>query len=214
MRFLHILIFVYRLGGDIGVYMAAGYVARGDLAYEERMRFLQLLLKLDMVPRYCLILMLPVGFQLATSLGYIVLPDVGMSLIWLAAAAWLALVVVVHKHERTPLGEKLKKLDLGVRYVVLFALLIAGVISLVSSHPVSTPWLAVKLILFAGVMTLGLLLRLCVGKWIAGFRLLNEDKEKAEALITEGRNTAANYARMLWALLIIMGFLGVTKPLF
>ncbi|RMF12707.1 MAG: hypothetical protein D6763_00190 [Alphaproteobacteria bacterium] len=213
LRFLHILIFVYWLGGDLGVYMAAGYVARRDLAFDERMRFLKLLMTLDMVPRYCLILMLPVGFQLATSLGYLDLSGVHMALIWIMAAAWLALVRTLHKQEKTTTGEKLRKLDMGIRYVVLGALLLAGGLGLTTGYPVAAPWLAIKLILFAGVMTLGLLLRRCVAKWMTGFRLLGEDKEKAEDLITEGRRTAAGYARLLWALLMIMGFLGVAKPM-
>jgi hypothetical protein len=50
-QYLHILLFVYWLGADLGVFLAARYVARTDLSLDERLRFLDLLLKIDMGPR-------------------------------------------------------------------------------------------------------------------------------------------------------------------
>ena len=50
-RYIHVLLFVYWLGADLGVYYAAKYVARADLPLDERLRFLDLTLLLDMGPR-------------------------------------------------------------------------------------------------------------------------------------------------------------------
>jgi hypothetical protein len=212
--FLHIVAFVYWLGGDLGVYVAAKYVADGKLPFDERMRFMQLLMTLDMFPRSCLILMLPLGFHLASDLAIINLSAAALLLIWLAAGAWFALMWLAHMKERAPSGPMLKKIDLGVRYVVLIVLLALGLWSLLRGTPVSEPWLALKLVAFAGVMTLGLLLRGCVTVWIQGFRLIPTDPDAGNALVTQGRLTAKRYALMLWALLLIMGFLGTVKPIF
>ena len=50
-QYAHILLFVYWLGADLGVSVASRYVARADLPLDERLRFLELLLKVDMGPR-------------------------------------------------------------------------------------------------------------------------------------------------------------------
>ena len=58
-QYFHILLFVYWLGADLGVFLASRYVARADLPTPERLRFLEMLLKVDMGPRTALILMMP-----------------------------------------------------------------------------------------------------------------------------------------------------------
>ena len=51
MLILHLILFVYWLGADLGVFYAAKFVARSDLTVEERHRFLELTLLIDMGPR-------------------------------------------------------------------------------------------------------------------------------------------------------------------
>ena len=61
--FFHILMFVIWLGMDVGVYYCGKYTTRRDLTYQERRRFLELLMLLDMGPRTALVMMVPLGLQ-------------------------------------------------------------------------------------------------------------------------------------------------------
>lgn len=214
LKFLHILGFVYWLGGDLGVYVAARFVANGALPTEERLRFLSLLMTLDMFPRSMLILMLPMGFQLGVNLALIELPAEAMTAIWLGAALWFVLMWAAHGRERTPLGATLKNVDLAVRSGVMVALAGIALLSLTNAWPIIAAWVAVKVLLFALVIGLGLLLRAVVARWVTGFGLLATDKPAGDALIASAQITGARYARLLWSLLIVMGLLGTLKPFY
>jgi hypothetical protein len=94
LQFVHVILLVYWLGTDLGVYLCARYVARADLAVAERRRFLELLLVLDMGPRTSLVLMIPTGVLLAMGGGWMALPQSVVFAVAVAAAGWLALVVL------------------------------------------------------------------------------------------------------------------------
>jgi hypothetical protein len=210
LTFFHVILFVFWLGADLGVYYSAKYVARGDLEKPERLRFLELLLRIDMYPRSTLILMLPVGFSLAQVSGWAEFPVSILAAIWAVGIAWFALMWSVHKK---PQALGLKKLDVAVRWAVMAGLLALSVLSLATGAWTSQAWLSIKLILFAGVMGLGLLLRGSVALWIQGFGKLESDQDAGNALIRKGHKEATRFAHTLWLLLCIMAFLGVAKPI-
>lgn len=66
---LHVLLFAYWLGADIGVFYSARVVRDSSLGIEARRTALRILGWIDQIPRYCLVLMLPVGYGLAASFG-------------------------------------------------------------------------------------------------------------------------------------------------
>jgi hypothetical protein len=86
--FLHVIAFAYWLGGDFGVYVTGGYVARADLPLAERLRFLDALLKIDILPRTGIVLLPVFGLQIAALREAIYLPEWGKLAVWLGGAAW------------------------------------------------------------------------------------------------------------------------------
>jgi hypothetical protein len=214
-QYLHILLFVYWLGADLGVFLASRYVARADLPLEERLRFLELLLKIDMGPRTALILIVPVGFQLATQLGIAPFASGAMPLIWLAALAWLGLAWWLYANARTPAAQPLARLDQGVRVAVSVGFTGLGAWSWFAGTPLEARWLAAKFVLFACVVVIGLLLRVTIRDWVRGFGMLRagEDAATADGLILGAYQRATGLARALWLLVAAVAFLGVTKPL-
>jgi hypothetical protein len=214
-QYLHILLFVYWLGADLGVFLASRYVARADLPLEERLRFLELLLKVDMGPRTALILMIPVGFQLATQLGVAPFATSALPLIWLAALAWLALAWWLYANVRNPASLSLARLDQLVRVTVAASFFGLGAWSWFAGAPLEARWLAAKFVLFAGVVVIGLILRVTIRDWVRGFGMLRagEDAATANGLIHGAYRRATHFARGLWLLVAAIAFLGVTKPL-
>ncbi len=214
-QYLHILLFVYWLGADLGVFLASRYVARADLPTAERLRFLELLLKIDMGPRTALILIIPVGIELATALGLIALGNGAVLGIWLLSLAWLALSWYLFFNARNPAAQPLMRLDQGIRVSVALLFLSLGVLSWLQGAPLGSRWLAAKFVLFAGVVVLGLILRTIIRDWVVGFGLLRDPAsvDSANALIFSAYRRATRFAHTLWLLVALIAFLGVTKPL-
>ena len=95
-KLAHLLLFVYWLGGDIGVFYSAIQLRDRRLSLEARQLALKILGWVDQIPRYCLVLMLPVGYSLADQLGIVVLPRIVFILLWVIAVAWLWMVWAIH----------------------------------------------------------------------------------------------------------------------
>jgi hypothetical protein len=213
-QYVHILLFVYWLGADLGVFVASRYVARADLPLEERLRFLELLLTVDMGPRTALILMIPVGFTLATTLGLAPFADGWLPAIWALAIGWLALAWYLFRAGRDPRAARWARVDQVLRIAVIVAFLGTGLATLLTGGPLGTGWLAGKFVLFAGVVTLGLLLRVVIRDWIKGFAQLRVEatRDSGNSLIHAAHRRAARMAMLLWLFVAAIAFLGVVKP--
>jgi len=51
--FVHVLLFGYWLGSDLGVFYCDSQLTRDDLSLDERLRVRQIRRKVDMAPRTC-----------------------------------------------------------------------------------------------------------------------------------------------------------------
>ncbi|MFO1427845.1 MAG: hypothetical protein U1F11_12920 [Steroidobacteraceae bacterium] len=213
-QYLHILLFAYWLGADLGVYLAARYVARPELALAERLRFLELLLQIDMGPRTGLILMVPVGATLAAKSALAPVAAGWLPAIWVASLAWLALAWFLFLWPRHALAGPLALLDRGVRIAVVVLFVATGASTLLGAGPLAAGWLGAKFVLYGLVVVAGLLLRGTLRDWAAGFELLREPATVAagNARITQAWLQARRYAHALWLAVALIALLGVTKP--
>ena len=91
-KLLHILLFVYWLGGDIGVFYSAIHVRKHELTIPARQTALKILAWVDQIPRFCLVFMLPVGYSLAAQLGVVRASTMVLFATWLVAFAWATMV--------------------------------------------------------------------------------------------------------------------------
>lgn len=212
------MLFVYWLGADLGVFMASRYVARADLPTAERLRFLDLLLKVDMGPRTALILMVPVGLTLAVNLGLTPFADGLLPAIWIASLGWLVLTWRLFLLGRDPRVQSLARLDHWIRVTVAALFVSLAVLSLLEGAPVGATWLAVKMLFFAVVVIIGLLLRRIIRDWAQGFAVLNRPDSPADAVqlanatIFGAYRRATRLAHSLWLLVALTALLGVAKP--
>ena len=212
--FLHVLLFVYWLGGDLGVFLCGARLTRDDLSLDERLRTREIGILLDMGPRTALPLMVPVGFTLAIPYGS---PIVGapLVLLWLATLAWVALIWMVHHKKGTPTGQTLQGFDYVIRYTLMPVMAVIGLSSLATETPFADRWLATKILLFAVIILNGLWLRRIGGRWQAAFDLVRaggEARITGEQMIKDNRATAKVAALSIWFLVALMAFLGVVKP--
>ncbi|MCB2107957.1 MAG: hypothetical protein KDE14_09670 [Rhodobacteraceae bacterium] len=212
--FVHVVLFVYWLGPDWGVYVTSHYLAKPGLPIDERRRFLAAMLKIDLVPRSCLIVLPAVGLQLAADLGLSPITGGWLVLVWIFALSWLVVSWLVYLRKGPMAGELLRRLDNGVRYVVAPLFIVAGSYALATGTLFEARWLAMKVALFGVIVALGLILRSFVGIWVIGFQRLAAEGPTAEidTMFTAALVRAKPVVYVFWGASAAMAFLGIVKP--
>ena len=213
--FVHIVLFAYWLGGDLGVFLTSRRVADRTLSLDERLRFLGVLLACDMGPRTCLILFIPVGYQMAAQLGLSPITGYTLAAVWVLDLAWLALNWWMFFHERDPRVPKLRELDLKIRYVVIAVMGTMGAVSLARGTPLQAPWLAAKVLLFACLVALGVYLRIELKQWVTGFGMVRQGGAAADegnTIIERSLARSKRAALLLWLGVALIAFIGKVKP--
>ncbi len=213
--FIHILLLVFWLGTDVGVFVLGKYAQNPAYTVEQRIILLKPLTIIDMFPRICLPLMVPTGFQLATDLGLVEAP-VGTALsVWIVGFVWLAIVARGLGQEGTSMGATIKRMEFAIHCILIVVLLGAGGMSLATGAPFMAPWLAAKVILFGLVMVSMILLERAFTPALESFAELQSTGSTPD-LETRLRGSMDN--TYIWVLAIylavaIAAFLGTTKPL-
>ena len=213
LAFFHVLLFGYWLGADLGVYYCDSQLVRDDLDLDERLRVRKIRLKLDMVPRTCLILILAFGFTLALRYSSPI-SGAWLALVWAVSLAWLYVVWQIHFKAGTPEGDRLAQWDIRWRYLVTVSLILFGFYCIVNGGPISDYWLSFKLILFGGIILNGVWIRKIAARWQPIFdkvRAGGEERVEGEALMKINRKSAGMANMVIWTLVMVMAFVGQTK---
>jgi len=218
MLFLHVVLFVYWLGPDWGVYVMAPRIWQRELAVSERRRWAATLVRLSQISRNSLILLIPVGVTLAYELGVTLLPSWALWVIWALSVAWVVVSVIMNRARGTPLGDAMTTADQGIRYVMIPFLLIVGVASIIADAPFNQSWIGVKLALFAFLLFNSIQQRGIALKWLAGLSAVeqaktDEERDKAERLFEQTAGRSKFNAYLTWTGTLIIAFFGVAKPI-
>ena len=211
--FVHLMLLVYWLGADLGVLLLARAAKRPELSFAERAFALRMAVVIDLVPRLCFAVMFPVGLHVADSGGYVLVPHVAFLVAWGVSAGWIALLFAIGRHEGTPRGESLSRLNLALQAVLLLVIGAFGVTAVLGLGPLPGGWFGLKILLFALIFALGIGIDFAfrpIGPAFA--RLATEGSQPdIEQQIGRAVDGAIRYVLALYALLIIIAFLGVTK---
>jgi hypothetical protein len=211
--FVHILLFVFWLGTDIGVIIIAGYIKRPELSYNQRMLLLRIAGSIDMWPRTAFVLMLPAGTQLAVTMNLIPIPTFGLALIWLFSLTWLAIVWAIAMTQGRPISVKLERVQLLLLVTLGLAMTGIGVMSLVGEGPIKADWLAVKVVIYGAICGLAIGIDRVFKPLIATFLSLEgrESTPEDEAAITRSMNNTIVFVLLIYLAVVLAAFAGVTK---
>jgi len=212
-RFLHLLLFVYWLGGDAGVFYSSTFVVNPKLSKEARMTAAKIFIDLDMIPRYCMALMLTVGGILAELIG-ITHPTWEMVAIVLLGPVWLAMVVLVHAKEGSAAGQTLKRIDIWFRWIVIASIVASVVHSHWTGRLTGLEWFSAKLLIFAFLIFCGLMIRRLLPPFIEGFRTLatTGPTPESDRLMIDGLARCRPWVLAIWAGILLSAWLGIIKP--
>ncbi|MBM3513438.1 MAG: hypothetical protein FJX59_06955 [Alphaproteobacteria bacterium] len=213
--FVHIVLFAYWLGGDLGVYISSKFIANRNLSLDERFRFMALLLACDMGPRTALILFIPVGLEMARIIGVFEVSGMIGGIVWLFCLAWLAVNWWMFFNAQHPMTNKLRDWDLKLRYVLIPVIAAIALYSMSAGGPVTSLWLQVKLLVFAAVISCGVYLRSEIKNWVGGFAMIRQGGAAADqgnTIIEQSLDRSRKVALFLWGGVALAAFLGKVKP--
>ncbi|TKB46037.1 hypothetical protein [Thalassotalea mangrovi] len=210
-KLLHILFFVYWLGGDLGTFYASRFVARQGLSKEQRSTALTIMMGVDQGPRICMALILAPGMQMAYNLGLLTIPFSAMLAIWVLCIAWLAMVLCIHFGHGKAFVEPLTKIDFSFRVVIiLLSLSVAGQ-SLLGEGLIKADYLSWKLIIFAALVACGLGIRVKLKPFIPAFMKMMQTgpSNEIDATLNQSLARVRPYVYLIWIGLIANAALGI-----
>ncbi len=210
---LHLLLFCYWLGGDLGVFYSSGMVIDPSLSDSARATAAKIMVNLDLVPRICMSLMLTVGGILSEFKG-VPHPTWQMVGIVLLGPVWLAMVLTVHFQEGSDLGKAVAKIDYWFRVVLVIYLLISVTVSFAWGSLGQAPWVGAKLVVFAGLVFCGIMIRRYIGPYARGIHALatTGSNDEINAAMAKSLGQCRPFVLAIWVGLLVEAWLGVVEP--
>ncbi|NJD31758.1 MAG: hypothetical protein FIB04_07720 [Gammaproteobacteria bacterium] len=213
LKWFHIIAMVYWLGGEWGVFQTSYHVTNPRLPLDERRRHMETAYRIDILARLGIILLLPIGLHMGHNFGVQPLGGGWLVLIWVLAAAWVALALAAFVKRGTDTGLRLTMFDDKIRYVLIPVLAGTATLSLVTGHPFTAKWYAAKVLIYSGLLVIGLILRFVMRHWTETFRKLAAGGPDAglEAQLTREIRMSRRLAYLYWFGIGTVAFIGVTK---
>ncbi|MCS6986341.1 MAG: hypothetical protein NZM40_02735 [Sphingomonadaceae bacterium] len=213
---LHLLLLVVWLGGDIGVFLLGQHFRRRHAyALETRLVLLRLLVALDMGPRSAWALMVPSSLLLLKfGPWWPGLPD---WLLWAGVGAgvgWLALIWQAHLRQGTPAAERARAIEGWLRWVLAGFYLALGVRSLLNGGEPLVGFVAWKAILFGLIFVAAILIDVAfrpVGPQLAAL-IAQGSSDATEVPLRRTMDRTRVFVLMVYALLLLVSFVGVVRP--
>ena len=214
-KFLHICMFVFWLGTDMGVMLCSKKSTDSNLGVEARFQMLEMALKIEILPRIMWVMALPLGVHLSKSLGYIDPSFLILTMMWVFTLMWLVINVGGATNLDKPWGQQLSKINRIVVASIGAGLIIVAATSFMGFGPYEPNSIALKVGLY-GLINLTIL-----GIEIAFFplgmafeRLATEGSSpELESSITNGMKTTLLWVHTTYIMIFIVAFIGVTKIL-
>jgi hypothetical protein len=211
--FIHILLFVYWLGGDVGVFYSSGFVVNPNLSRDARLTAAKIFINLDLIPRICLAAMLTVGGILSAQIG-LEHPPWLWAAILLLGPVWVTVVLILHLREGTNFARKLSRVDFWFRWLVIASIIASVTYALSTGRLDGYGWLAAKLLIFAGLIFCGLMVRVVIPEFMQGFHTLIKSGATPESdqQMIRGLGRARPWVLLIWFGVALEALIGILQP--
>lgn len=212
LAFVHILLMVFWIGTDLGVFIAGFYFMNPELSLAQRRTAIELGLVIDRFPRLCFAAILPVGAQLAYEEGLAPFGAPALGAIWAAGLVWLAAVVIGMARPGTKLARTSHAVERAFQLASLVGLGGAGAAALAGALPL-VPWLAGKLLAFGLICLFVMLLERSFGPALAAFEMIAQQGSEPPREAALRRAMWATYVWVIaiYAAVLAAGYLGTTR---
>ena len=212
-KFLHICMFVFWLGTDVGVMLCSKKSTDPTLGVEARFKMLEMALIIELLPRVMWVMALPLGVHLSKSLGYLDPSITTLVMMWAFIIVWLIVNVGGAANLEKPWGQQLSKINRIIIASLGVGLIIVSISSFMGMGPYEANSIALKVGLY-GLVNITIL-----GIEIAFFplglafeRLASEGSSPdIEESISSGMRKTLAWVHTTYFLIFIVAFIGVTK---
>lgn len=210
--FLHVLLFVFWLGTDVGVFLAAKISEKPELSVETRSTVLGLGMVLDRLPRSALALIVPSGLQLAVMSGQLSLPGYALPLAWGLALFWLAVLWAGFLKPHTPTEQKAMLFNFAMNAILAVLVLAAGVWLLMAGSVAG--WIAIKILIVGLIFVCGVTLDVLFKPAVEAFVGITTSGATDELNAAYSKAIGPVYLVVLaiYALVLIAAWFGIAKP--
>jgi hypothetical protein len=212
--YAHLLLFVFWLGADLGVFLSARAVVAPGRTPADRLNAAWMMSAIDVAPRVAASLMLTVGGVLTEFVG-ISHPAWQMAGILLLGPVWLGLVLAGWLRRGTGFGAAVDRAETALRALMIPAVLVSVAWSWFTGRLDDAPYVAGKLLLFAALMGLGLWMRLRFAPFRRGLELLATGREISaaeEGAMAASVRSARSLVLAAWLVLMAAAWLGISRP--
>jgi hypothetical protein len=215
-RFIHIMLLVVWLGGDLGVFLLGQHFRRRHAySLETRLVLLKLLVALDMGPRSAWALMVPSSLLMLAGGGWwpafpewLLWPGIGVGL------GWLALVWHSHLNEGGPGAALARRIEAMLRWGLAGFYLALGIAALRNGGVPLPGFLALKAILFGLIFVAAILIDHFfrpVGPLLMAL-IRDGSSDTTEIPLRRAMDRTRIVVLAVYALLIAIAWVGVSKP--
>ena len=216
-KYAHILMFVFWVGTDMGVYLAARRSTDPALSFMTRVTLLHMALRIELLPRTMWKAALPFGVMLSRNLGFLPISDLALALVWLFSITWWAISMAGAYWYDKPVGHRLARVTNWLTGLVGVTLIVLCISSSLWNGPFvqDAPWLHLKVALYGVINLMVIWMILAFDPIGAAFgRLAVEgSRPDIEAIISSTMDRSTVIIWSTYALIAIVGFIGTTKLL-
>ena len=216
-KYAHILMFVFWVGTDMGVYLSARRSTDPTLSFMTRVTLLHMALRIELLPRTMWKAALPFGVMLSRNMGFLPISDLALALVWLFSITWWAISMAGAYWYDKPVGHRLARVTNWLTGLVGVTLIVLCISSSLGNGPFvqDAPWLHLKVALYGVINLMVIWMILAFDPIGAAFgRLAVEgSKPEIEAIISNTMDRSTVIIWSTYALIAIVGFIGTTKLL-
>jgi hypothetical protein len=214
-KYLHILMFVFWVGTDMGVFLSCKKSTDPKLSIDARFLLLHMALRIELLPRTMWKAALPLGVMLSQANGWLNLSDMQLMLVWVFSVVWWAISMTGAWYYDKPIGHKLTKVNNALTSIVGIGLIWLAYSSALGNGPfdADVSWLHWKVAIY-GLINLMIVAMLYVfdPMGIAFGRLAVEGSTpEIEATISTIMDRATVTIWTTYILICIVGFIATTK---
>ncbi len=210
--YVHVLLFVFWLGTDIGVFLAAKISEKSELSAETRSTVLGLGMVLDRLPRSALVLIMPTGLQLAVGTGRLPVSSTMLMIVWAISLIWLATLWAGFLKPHTPTEQRAMLFNFAMN--ALLALVVTGyAIWLLMATDVTT-WLAIKILIVGLIFIAGVTLDALFKPAVDAFLEIVAEggTPERDARYSKAISPVYKVVLAIYALVAIAAWFGIAKP--
>ena len=214
-KYLHILMFVFWVGTDMGVFLSCKKSTDPNVPIDARFMLLHMALRIELLPRTMWKAALPLGVTLSRELDLVSITDTQLIAVWGASIGWWIISMAGAWHYDKPIGHQLSKINNAITSIVGLGLIWIAWNSYAGNGPfeATATWLHWKIAIY-GLINLMIVAMLYVfdPMGIAFGRLAVEGS--TPEIETTIKTIMSRATVTIWAtyiLICVVGFIATTK---